>query len=389
MRAAPPSAGALAGIFALTVACSGSHVVSSGNMRAYEVSLAVSGPLVALAWHGGTGDRNAIYMEWLDGDGRATSAPARVTNTPNDAYEPDLQLVGRVPIVAWYEKDLQRGTSSAWLARLDVHGHLLWRRALSAAGGSARNPVVRTLAGAIAVAWIETPAGSDAMPEVWAARYDLEGRQLTPPVRAGPANADTWNLNAAIDAKGAFYIVYDAAIGTRTHELRLAIVDHDEARNISLIPDDGLPRVYPDIRFSRSGSAAITWFDEHDGTDQVEFEVLSAATLGSGHVPPWSKVTAVPSSSFGSYLAWNADRLELAWCDNRTGRFEVYVRTFDASGKPLGQEHRVSDPAATGSIPSVQPYGSGFLVAWNEYRSRGGPGHGHILSSVAKTARIH
>jgi len=99
-------------------------------------------------------------------------------------------------------------------------------------------------------------------------------------------------------------------------------------------------------------------------------------------------MTNAPRSSFGSYLAWNGDRLELAWCDNRTGRFEVYVRSFDASGKPLGQERRVSDLSSAGSIPSIQPDGTGFLVAWNSYRSRTGLGHGGILSSIAMTARI-
>ncbi len=370
-------------------ACGGSHSVSAANMRAYEVSLAVSDTRVALAWHGGPDDdRNAIYMEWLDGDGRVTSAPVRVTETTNDAYEPDLQLVGGVPIIAWYEKDLRSGTLSAWLARLDAHGHVLWRRALSAAGGWARNPVVRTSGNRIDVAWIETPTLTGAMPEVWAARYDLEGRQLARPLQAGPANSNTWNLNAAIDAAGAFYVVYDAAAGARSHELRAAIVDQANVQNIPLTPDDGLSRVYPDIRFNPAGRAAITWFDERNGTDQVELDILAPGALASRQVPPWHRVTRGSASSFGSYLAWNGDRLELAWCDSRTGRAAVYARTFDASGNALGEEHRLSDLTATGSIPSVQPDGTGFLVAWNEYRSRGGPGHGHILSSVAMTARI-
>ncbi len=359
-------------------------------MRAYELSLAVSGSRVSVAWNGGPDDRNAIYMEWLDGDGRAAAKPLRVTDTRNDAYEADLELSGDVPIVGWYERDRRRGTLRAWLARLDAQGHVMWRRALSAMGGSARNPVVRTSRGEIDVAWIETPPVTSAQPQVWAARYDLAGRELEPPIAAGPANTNTWNLNAATDSVGAFYIVYDAAVGTRDHELRLALVDQGRARNIALTLDDGVSRVYPDLRFSASGSAAITWYDEHGGTDEVKYDVLPAAALTFGRLPPGSRVSTVPSSSFGSYLAWNQHRLELAWCDNRTGRFEVYVRSFDASGRPLGVEHRVSDLSATGAIPSVQPYGSGFMVAWNEYRSRGGSPHTHgvMLSSVAMTARL-
>ena len=360
----------------------GVHTVSSDAMHAYELSLAVADGHAAVAWHGGPTDHNDIYLQWLDSGGGASSPPLRLTQGPDDAYEPDLQIIGTTLVVGWYEKNPHSGATRAWLARTDAQGHELWRRPLSAAGDPARNPVVRLGANSIAVAWIEKDA-------VWAARYGLNGRLLSGPLGLGSANTDTWNLNAAVGPDGVFHVVYDAGAGAHNHQLRLAVLDHDPARNLALSPDD-IAEVYPDLRFNQADIAALTWFEQRGKRDKVYFAVLPQRALDTGQPLFWRQVTSVDTSSFGSYLAWNVDRLEIAWCDNRTGTTQVYARSFDSTGRALGPERRLSHAGTTGSIPSVQPYGTGFLVAWNEYRSVPNPGHGHdrILSSVAVTARL-
>jgi len=386
----------------LCAGCGDSRVISAPGMRAYELSLAVTAGHAAVAWHGGPGDHNDIYLQWLDAAGAASGPPQQLTHGPLEAYEPDLQLAGPTPVLAWYEKDAAGAMSHAWLVRLDAHGHELWRRSLSAADGAARNPVVRLAANGISVAWIETSpaqpapgaasvpatsASAAALSEVWAARYDLAGRLLSGPVAAGPANANTWNLNGAVDADGIFHVVYDASLGSRSHELRLAIVDGTQVRNRPLSPD-GIETVYPDLRFSSTGTAALTWFDERDRHDEVHFGLLAHSALEAARMPFWHRASSTRDPSFGAYLAWNGTRLAIAWCDRRSGIAQVYARSFDAEGRPLGPEHRLSHTGSTGSIPSIQPWGTGFLVAWNEYRSTGGGGHGGILSSRAVIARV-
>jgi hypothetical protein len=386
-RALKAAAAALV-LAGLLAGCDSGRAVTGPKIKAYEVALSVSGQKTALAWHGGEAGRDRIEFEWLDADGRANSPVTPITDGTRYAYEPDLEMLDGQPVLAWYEKD-DKGTLTAWLERTDAGGRSLWRRPLSAEGGFARNPVIQVQGGVIYAAWIETAPG--AAPSVWAQRFDPQGRPLTVPVRAGEASKNTWNLNAAVDGQGAQYVVYDARRSARAKELRLAVIGNGPVRDIQLTPDDGHDSVYPDLKIGPSGQAALTWWDEKDGNEEVYLVVAPLASFASGSMPAARRITHTEAPSIGAYLAWNGDTLGLVWCDAEEGHDQLYGQLFDATGHPETGVRRLTHTARESLIPSIQPSGRGFLMAWNEYAGGGGAddtGHQRTVTSTAMTRRF-
>jgi hypothetical protein len=353
--------------------------------KQYELSLA-SGAELAMAWHGGPGVENAIFVQKLDGEAKPRGAPVRLTDGTKDAYEPDLQVFGGDMLVAWYEKDKTNGSTRAFLARLNAVGAIVWKAPLDAGGGNARNAVVRVAGDKLYAAWIETGANA---PEVFIETFSAQGEAAGKPLRVGAANKDTWNLNATTDAGGVLYLTYDAQLGSKAHELQVVAVDGSAVKSITVSADDGKASLYPDLGISRGGQAALTWFDEKDGNSEVYLATLPLKDLMAGRALPERRITNTAANSIGAYLAWNGDRLALAWCDGQEGQSELYAQTFDASGKPLAGIQRLSHTPAESSIPSIRPWRGGFAIAWNEYTLTSQiddpTGHASIIGSRAAT----
>lgn len=354
-------------------------------MKVFELSLATSGKDMMVAWHGGATGHDAIYVQSLGPTGRSLGAPHRVTDGQRYAYEPDLQFVDGDALLAWYEKDPATGELTAWLSRLDQRGKSIWRRQLSAKGGYARNPVVQLFGNTVMVAWIETSKGEQ--PAVWVARLGLDGVSQGAPRKAGVASANTWNLNAAIDGTGTFYVAYDAGLGTKVNELRLLAINAGVIRELALSPDDGFASVYPDIAISETGMAALTWFDEKDGNEEIYLAILPLTDMLSDADIPAMRVTHTPTASTGAYLAWNGQRLALVWCDVSDGQQDLFLQTY-AMQEPEGPVHQLTRTTPRSSIPSIQLYAKGFAIAWNEYLSTGLDEHRKIQTSEANVMLI-
>lgn len=381
-----PRLAALVAIFvALCSACTTANVVTVPGMKAFELSLATSADRMAVAWHGGVTGHDAIYIQWLDGQGALVDAPKPVTDGQRYAYEPDLQLATGDPLLVWYEKDPIDGHLSAWLARTDANGGQVWKQQLGSPAAQVRNPVVRVSERSASVAWIETPAGGS--PAVWAARYGVDGRVELAPRIVGEASKTTWNLNATIGPDGAFYLVYDAQLDMQAKELQLLVIDGEATRAIALSSDDGFASVYPDIAINERGYAALTWFDAKDGNEEVYLAVMPLADLLSRKPPPLQRITHTEAASIGAYLAWNSAQLGLVWCDAEEGQNELYTQTFDERGN--GSEvRRLSHTQLQSSIPSIRPLRAGFGIAWNEYLLTGSGAHRDVVSSEARVTII-
>ena len=65
-------------------------------------------------------------------------------------------------------------------------------------------------------------------------------------------------------------------------------------------------------------------------------------------------------------MAWNGNRVGLAWSDDTEGEAEVYFQAFDATGVALHAAERLTNNPTASLIPAIQPRGDGFAVAWNE-----------------------
>jgi hypothetical protein len=355
--------------FIALAGCVSTRAISPTGMTAYEVSLATNGDHLALAWYGSGGlAHNAIWLRFLDGRLRPSGPVRPLTGGQREAYEPDLQADGALLVLAWYEKDVSTGALSAWLGSVDEHGIVRWRRRLSANGHDGRNPIVRIAGRELLVAWIDAERGE--APAIWMAQFDAEGMLLGAAQRVAAASADTWNLNGAVDAMGTFYVVYDAALDSRANELQLLRIADGRFDQWRLTADDGLASTYPDIAVDGS-RVAIAWTDRRDASSG------DAVWLYAGELSAWPpqsdlqavRITRTSGNASGAYLAWNGDRLALAWNEDQGSRIAVRVQLFSPQGQPQGEATLLSGAAARALVPSIRRWRKGFVVAWNEFAS--------------------
>lgn len=362
--------GTFAGIAACALAVCGApaaladHLqVSDSGFGAYEVSHAPWADGLVVAWYD-TRDGNAeIYVRQLDAEGRPKGSEHRITHDPEQSYEADIDAASDGLAIAWYDKDVD-GRLNAHLALWSPEDGLRWQRSLPSGDRAARNPVVRVHAGErIFVAWIER--ADDGRETVRGAWWRTDGEMLGSPVELGPAGATTWNLNAAVDAAGVAYVVYDALIDTEAEELYLARLEGRDVRFVRLTRDDGHRSKYPDLALS-NGRAAITWFDERDGRREVYLYAGASSELGEAVEARARRITETPGASIGAYVAWNGERIGLAWCDDSRGAYDVYFGTFDAQGEVVAEIRRVTDTPEHALIPAIRAWNDGFALAWNE-----------------------
>lgn len=342
-------------------ACAPPGQVSDSGAGAYEVSLAAWGDGFAAAWYDTRNGNAEIYVRSLDGEGRHAGPELRITTTDAQSYEADIAPLADGFAIAWYEKS----ADAALRAQLGVwarNGAPRWTTQLAIGAGDSRNPVVRTYGDRVFCAWIEAEAGQES---VWAGWWDRNGQPRGNPVRLGAAGEKTWNLNAAISAAGEAWVVFDAKAGTEAEELFLATLADNGATLVELTADDGIASKYPDIALEGE-LAAITWFDERDGNREVYLAAAPAAELRGPIEQRAHRVTDSQGASIGAYLAWNGNRIGLAWSDDTGGNYEVFFRPFDVAGEPLGITRRLTTSAAHSMIPAIKPWRDGFALAWDE-----------------------
>ena len=342
--------------------------ISDPGGGAYEASLTRLGDGWAVAWYDTRDGHPEIYTRLLDVNGHPTGPPRRLTDTPNYSYEPQLAAAGISElVVAWYAES-PSGASVTHVAvwGLEEDDGPRWMRTLSDPARLGRNVIVRVEGRRLFCAWIEKSEDNrDAA--VWAQWLDLDraGRPFAPAKRLADAGPTTWNVNAAIDGDGRAWVVFDATAGTRTDEIFLVEADDAVASPVRLTDDDGVASKYPDLAFG-SGSAAVTWFDERDGNQEVYLAVASLPELRDRFEAHASRVTTTAGASFGAYLAWNSGRVALVWSDDTDGEAEVYFREFGSTGAALDVAERLTNNSTASLIPAIQSSDDGFALAWNE-----------------------
>jgi hypothetical protein len=182
-------------------------------------------------------------------------------------------------------------------------------------------------------------------------------------------------LNAAIDSRGVPFVVFDALVDTKAQELFLVEVAAGGPVVTRLGTDDGHDSLYPDVAFSARDEVALTWYDTCDGNDEVYLAGGSLAELRANFVQHEHRVTDTPGSSIGAYVAWNGERIGLAWSDDSLGQFEIYFRPFAVSGDALGAQKRITDNMTNSLIPAIEAWQDGFALAWSEVTPAAGGAH--------------
>jgi len=350
---------------------------------AHEASLSVLTDGYAVAWFDTRDGHPEIYARTLDTSGQPAGPARRLTAGTDAAYEAALVSDGERLIVGWYEKS----ASDMLTPKLGVwsrDGEPQWATALATSG---RNTVVGVHEDRIFAAWIQDETETES--SVWAGWWNVAGTMLAPPARLAPAGQTTWNLNARLDNEGNAWLVFDAMAETQAEELFLVRTQPDGVPVVQqLTLDDGFASKYPDLALA-DGRAAVTWFDERDGNQEVYLAVAPVAEIGAGLGDAAHRVTDTPGNSIGAYLTWNVDRLGLAWSDDSSGQHEVYFQAFDALGGSIGERQQITHTPSASLIPAIRPWNTGFILAWNETDlPADSTGHTGTLSSRIVSALV-
>lgn len=345
---------------ALLAACSPPGQLSNSGVGAYEASLAVWSDKLAVAWYDMRDGNAELYARALGPDGRPAGPELRLTTTAAQSYEADIAPLADAFAIGWYEKAAD-DSLRAWLGVWESDGTPRW--SIPVGSGNSRNPVVRSGGDALFCAWIEADGAGGEL--VWGGWWRPDGSVLRAPVRLGAASAKTWNLNAAVATVDDAWVVFDAQTDTEVEELFLARLVDGNASLVRLSADDGVPSRYPDIALA-GARAAITWFDERDGNREVYMAAAAAADLPGAVEQRAQRVTSSQGASIGAYLAWNGDRIGLAWSDDSGGNYEVFFQPFDGDGTALAAARRLTETAASSMIPAIKPWRNGFALAWDE-----------------------
>ena len=262
-----------------------------------------------------------------------------------------------------------------------LEGRAAWADAM---GVGSRNPVVRMRNDRLFCAWIE--ANSSGGEAVWAAWWHVDGHRLGPRRRLAPVGPTTWNLNAAVDASGEAWVVFDARLTNWREELYLVKLGPQSHTVVRLTDDDGRASRSPDIALDHQ-RVAIAWIDERDGNHEVYLTVADTGDVSRLPTMPPQRVTVTPGDADGAYLAWNQDVLGLAWTDNSDGQYDVYIQSFTGRGRPVIERRRVATTRAASLIPAIRGWRRGFALAWSEHAGTrsDGPGRpsGHPEIAVA------
>lgn len=362
--------------------------VTSRDAMAFEPSVAVFRDGFTVAWYDMRFGHGEIYEQSLDASGALKGVETRLTNGTGDNYEADIHAVegtagGDAFAIGWYDK----ATAGTYAARLGLWSRASatrWTTTLSPRG---RHTVARVQGELVFAAWIEDEGPTAAA--VWTGWWNLKGEAVVAPRRIADAGRSTYNLNAAIlpDSAGhgvpTALVAFDATVHTKADELFVAEDDGVQARVTRLTPDDGFASKYPDVAVSGS-RAALTWFDEKDGNQEVYLGVGPVAGLATPDALHGDRVTTTPGHSIGAYTAWNGDRLGLAWCDDTPGQHEIYFAEFTKDGAPHGDTRRVTNTSADSLIPSIHGRNSGWVVTWIEYEGsgHGGQGRSQVLLTL-------
>lgn len=77
----------------------------------------------------------------------------------------------------------------------------------------------------------------------------------------------------------------------------------------------------------------------------------------------------VSDSNIGDHypsIAWNGTEYGIAWQDNRNGDYQIFFTRVDSSGNKVGSDVQVTNSSSAAHMPSIAWTGSQYGVAWHQ-----------------------
>ena len=137
-------------------------------------------------------------------------------------------------------------------------------------------------------------------------------------------------------------------------------------------PQQQVPKSNPTITSDGSGGAIITWMDYRSGTYDI-----CAQSINASGVVLWTADGVPISTAAGDQLnptitSDGSGGAIITWMDYRSGTYDIYAQSINASGVVLWTADGVPISTAAGDQlnPTIISDGSGgAIITWEDYRS--------------------
>ena len=335
-----------------------------------------------VTWQDTRGGTNDIYARRVNASGvtQWTADGVALCTAAGDQLSPQITSDGSGgAIVTWYDN---RGgaTTDIYVQRIDASGTPQWTAdgvALCTAVNDQVAPqIVSDGAGGAIVTWYDRRAGTNY--DIYAQRVNASGVPQWTANGVGvctAANDQTTPMIASDTAGGAIVTWQDVRAGNNdiyAQRVNAAGVSQWTANGVVLC---GLSsgQITPAIAADGAGGAVVTWFDGRSGARGVYVQRVS--DLG---VPQWTadgvalKTASTNQATTPLVCADGSGGAIVAWMDNRSGGYDVYVRRVNSAGVAQWTANGVALCTAANDqyFPTLVPDGAGgAIVTWSDFRS--------------------
>ncbi|MEO0078181.1 MAG: T9SS type A sorting domain-containing protein, partial [candidate division WOR-3 bacterium] len=315
-----------------------------------------------------------IYAQLYSENGAPIGANFRVNDDAgtSDQFAADAAInVYDEFLIVW--TDRRSGDEDVYARRFDRSGNALGP-GFVVSDINANNQAIPSVAacpdGGYWVAWVDSRSGDY---DVYCRRLARDGTPVAPSFRVNDDEASSLQRVSSIgmDSRGWSCVVWEDERADATDIYRAVFDDTGQMIGPNLkVNDDGAPGAQQYYAAAAGGTNRFVtaWTDNRldwdiygqflDGTGQLvgtNFRVNSDA-LGTSQ---WYPYCAMDSSNNSA----------IAWMDYRLATTQVFIRRFDPTGNPVGEEFPVSDTNATAIYGSIAMSRNGWLVAaWMDYR---------------------
>ncbi len=200
------------------------------------------------------------------------------------------------------------------------------------------------------------PTGGD---QIFLLRYSQGA--WSEPVAVTEAHGDLYKPAVAVDGTGRVWVFWSANSNGNFDLYARSFESGKPGKTLRLTTDPG-PDITPAAATDSQGRVWVAWQAFRNGRGEIH----SVREQGEG----FSSETVVASSSANEWnpaiAAAPSGEVSIAWDTYRNGNYDVYMRTFDASGEAR-PERAVAASARYEAYPSLAYDASGRLwIAWEE-----------------------
>ena len=113
------------------------------------------------------------------------------------------------------------------------------------------------------------------------------------------------------------------------------------------------------------GGYGVAWYDARDGNEEIYFARLDTS---GNRIGADVRVTSAAGESRNASVVWTGSGYGVAWYDFRDGNWEIYFARLDAAGNKVGSDVRVTNNTVASNFPSLVWTGSVYGVSWDDRR---------------------